>query len=342
MTTNTWQLVDILQPLVHSVTVVHPPEVKAIVRARVMTDKIAARILAQLHAADLLPAVWVPPRDVREVRSLVAGRQKMVRLSTRAKNSLHALLHARQIPLPEVKDPFHPSVRDWWEALPLSLLERTRLLNELDTLDFAKAQLARYEETLAQLAAEDERVPLLVQLPGISVLGAMTILGAIGAIERFPTAKKLVGYSGLCSQVHDSGQKRWTGSITKRGRRDLRRVMVDAAHKAAKVHGHWKEQFERLAPRIGRPKAFVAIARKMLVAVWHILTKAVADKHADPEQVARAFFAHAYKVGVDRLPEGLSAREYVRFQLDQLEIGQELTHFMWGKKRIKLPRSPGT
>ena len=72
----------------------------------------------------------------------------------------------------------------------------------------------------------------------------------------------------------------------------------------------------------------MAIARKMLVAVWHILTKEIPDKHADPEQVARAFFSHAYKVGIKRLPGGLSAREYVRLQLDQLEIGQELTHFM--------------
>lgn len=84
-----------------------------------------------------------------------------------------------------------------------------------------------------------------------------------------------------------------------------------------------KEPFERLAPRIGRPKAFVAIARKTLVAVWHILSKAVTGKHADPEQAACAFFAHAYRVGVRNLPEGLSATAYTRAQLDRLQIGKE-------------------
>ena len=69
MTTNTWQLVDMLKPQAHSVLVVHPPEVKAIVKARVMTDKMAARILAKFQAAKLLPAVWVPPVEVREMRS---------------------------------------------------------------------------------------------------------------------------------------------------------------------------------------------------------------------------------------------------------------------------------
>src|SRR5690606_15795919 len=281
MTTNTWQMVDILEPFVHSVTVVHPPEVKAIVKARVMTDKKAARILAQLLAAGLLPAVWVPPQDVREVRSLVAGRRRMAGLSTKAKNTLHAILHAHHLPPPaDVKDIFHPKVRVWWLALPLSPVEMTRVHVELDTLDFALRQRERYETTLSQLAAQDERIPLLTQLPGIGLIGAMTILGAVGVIERFPTAEKLVGYAGLGAQVHDSGQTRWTGRITKSGRRDLRRVMVDAAMHAVKMKGHWRDVYERLKPRLGRPKALVAVARKLLIAVWHVLTKAVADRFA--------------------------------------------------------------
>jgi len=109
MTTNTWTMADLLEPHVHSVTVVHPPEFKAIVKARVMTDKKAARVLARLHAAGLLPAVWVPPKEVRELRSLVAGRRRMVTMATRAKNTLHAVLHTHQIfPPEEVKDMFHP------------------------------------------------------------------------------------------------------------------------------------------------------------------------------------------------------------------------------------------
>ena len=182
----------------HSVTVVHPPEVKAIVKARVMTDKKAARVLAQLHAARLLPPVWVPPQAVREIRSLVAGRRRMVGLAVRAKNTLHAVLHTHQLSPPaEVKDIFHPKVREWWEGLPLSTVQMTRVASELDTLAFAIRQRQRFEQALGELAAGDERVPLLTQLPGISLIGAMTILGAVGVIGRFPSASKLVGYAGL-------------------------------------------------------------------------------------------------------------------------------------------------
>lgn len=93
MTTNTFQLYDELLPHVHSVTVVHPPHVALITRAQVMTDKIAARTLARLHAARLLPEVWVPPDEVRDHRVLVAQRAKMMRLATQARNRLHAVLH---------------------------------------------------------------------------------------------------------------------------------------------------------------------------------------------------------------------------------------------------------
>lgn len=69
-----------------TLTVVHSPHVALITRAQVMTDKIPARTLANLHAVGLLPSVWIPPLDVRDHRALVAQRAKMVRLSTQAKN----------------------------------------------------------------------------------------------------------------------------------------------------------------------------------------------------------------------------------------------------------------
>ncbi len=107
-------------------------------------------------------------------------------------------------------------------------------------------------------ALADERVPFLVQLPGISTIGALTILAAIGPIERFPRAKGLVGYAGLGGRVHDSGQTHSGGKITKRGRRDLRHVMVGAAQVAARTDDFWKSEFERLEPRLGRSKALAS------------------------------------------------------------------------------------
>jgi len=337
MTTNTWAMVDALEEHVLSVTVVHPPHVALITRAQVMTDRKAALTLAQLHAAGLLPPVWVPPPEVRDLRALVAQRFKMVRLSSQAKNRLHSLLHRHRIPAPEDLDLFAEETRPWWEELPISAIERVRVQCDLDTLAFAGEQRLRLESCIAELAAADPRVPLLIQLPGIGLIVSVTILAAVGDITRFPAAEKLVGYAGLGARVHDSGESRRTGRITKAGRRDLRSVMIEAAHSAARTHPHWKAELRRLEPRLGRKKAIVAIARKLLVAVWHVLTEEAADRYAVDLKVAHAFFAFAYRVGVRNLPDGLSAKAFVRQQLDRLGLGKELTEFQWGGKTVRLP-----
>jgi transposase len=338
MTTNAFQLYDDLLPYVHSVTLVHPPHVRLITRAQVMTDKMAALVLARLHAAGLLPPVWVPPLEVRDQRALVAHRAKMVRLSTQAKNRLHAVLHRYHLPLPE-GHLFTADHHDRWLSLDVTPVERVRIQSNLDTLAFAQSQIALFEETLTALAAQDERVLLLIQLPGIGLITAMTLLAAIGDISRFPTAKKLVGYSGLASRVHDSGQSRRTGRMTKAGRRDIRAAMTEAAHTASRTHPHWKAELARLEPRLGHNKAIGAIARKLLVAVWHVLSKGCADRFADPDLIARKLLRHTYRLGRTHRPDGQTAAQYVRQQLDCLGLGADLTAIRYGSQTIALPPS---
>lgn len=338
MTTNAFQLYDDLSPYAYSVTLVHPPHVKLITQAQVMTDNIAASRLACLHAVGLLPPVWVPPPEVRDHRALVAQRTKMTRLSTQAKNRLHAVLHRHHLP-PTEGGLFTADKRDWWLTLPVSPLERVRIQCDLDTLAFAQSQLDLLEDALVMLAVQDERMILLIQLPGIGLIIAVTLLAAIGDISRFPTDKHLVGYSGLGTRVHDSGQKRRTGRITKAGRRDIRAAMVEAAHTAVRTHPHWRAELARLEPRLGKNKAIVAIARKLLVAVWHVLNEGCADRFAEPTLVARKLLAYAERLGKANRPAGQTRAEYVREQLDRLGIGADLQVIRRGKRIITLPPS---
>jgi transposase len=339
MTTNAYQLYDDLLPHVHSVTLVHPPHVALITRAQVMTDKIAARTLAKLLAVGLLPSIWIPPSEVRDHRALVAQRAKMVRLSTQAKNRLHAVLHRHHF-LPPAGMFFDPDMHQWWLELDISALELARVRCDLDTLTFAQAQIHLLEETMLTLAVQDERDVRLLHLPGVGLITAMTLLAAIGDISRFAQAKNLVGYAGLGARVHDSGQTHRTGGITKAGRRDIRAAMIEVAHTAARTHPRWRAELARLEPRLGKNKAIVAIARKLLVAVWHILSYGCPDRFADPERVARKLLKLANRLGPARRPPGQTAVQYVRYHLDRLGLGAELTSFPWGKtRRIALPPS---
>src|SRR5262249_27224293 len=149
----------------------------------------------------------------------------------------------------------------------------------------AEAELLR----LSTAAPWAEEAAFLVQLPGVGALTAMVLLAAIGEIGRFPSAKKLVGYSGLGASGPASGPTRRTGGVTQQGRRELRAVVVEAAWVAVRRHPHWRAEFARLAARLGERKAVVAVARKLLVAVWHVLTERVADRRAEAEAVARKF-----------------------------------------------------
>jgi len=115
--------------------------------------------------------------------------------------------------------------------------------------------------------------------------------------------------------------------------------MVNAANHAVEHHIPWKKELERLEPHLGRSKAIVAIARKLLVAVWHVLSKEVADRFADPREMASSFLRYAYRVGVRNLTDKQPVLTFTRDQLDRLGVGKDLKKIPWGSKRIKLPPS---
>lgn len=102
-TSNAWLLYDQLEPVVGSVTVAHPLAVKLIAAARVKTDSRDTIKLAHLLAANLVPAVWVPPVQVRELRALVSHRKRLVNQRTPVRNRLHAVLHRHNLTLPPGK-----------------------------------------------------------------------------------------------------------------------------------------------------------------------------------------------------------------------------------------------
>jgi transposase len=336
---NAWQIYDQVVPLVASVTVAHPLLVKAISTAKVKTDARDSTTLARLLAAGLIPAVWVPPPHVRDLRMLLAHRQRLIRQRTQTQNRLHSVLHAHQLLPPDGHSPFAANQRAWWKSLPLSALERLRVQQDLLLLDQLDPLVMELDAQLVQLSTTEPwaaQTPFLIQLPGIGVINALTLLAAIGDISRFASAKKLVGYSGLGAGVHASGQTYQTGRITKQGRRELRTTMIEAAWVAVEHHPHWKTQFERLTRSIGKRKAIVAIARKLLVAVWHILTEQVADCHADPVQVAGTFLRWAAKKRPATSPR-LARKAFVRQMLDQIGVGAELEQFSYGGQVHVLP-----
>ena len=129
----------------------------------------------------------------------------------------------------------------------------------------------------------DDRVKLLITIPGIGELLGLTIASEIGDIARFPSAGKLVGYSGLTPTIKQSGQSSRTGRLSKAGPDTLRWAAVEASQQAWRPNNPWHELYTDIKRRHGKANpAKAAVARKILIAAWHILSRDQPFKPAAP------------------------------------------------------------
>jgi transposase len=229
-----------------------------------------------------------------------------------AKNRLRGVLFRFNLPAPpgDVASSDH---RAWWQTMSLNPVERLRVQHDLATLDHLAGQITEVNASLAQLSVcipWSEDVPFLLQMPGIGLVSTMTILSAIGDTTRFPTPKHLVGYAGLGAGVRSSGQTLRSGPITKSGRGESRRTLIQVAWAATRYPPYWRECFGRLTPHKGPQKAIPIIARKILVVIWLVLTQRTTDRNAGPAQVERAFLKWAtnYRLATS---QGLSRTQFV-------------------------------
>ena len=333
-TTNVWDIFDIVQPLVGHVVVAHAGGVGQIAEARVKTDKEDVKRLIRLLIADILPEVWVPPQPVRELRGLISYRQRLVKTGAVFRNRLQSLLHSHNLVLPEEG----LLSQAWWARQEkISALEKLQLGQEIALLEQIEKYKAEVDQELAKQSLGEtwgRDAVRLLQLPGMGVVIAMTVLAAIGDIHRFESAAKLVGYSGLGAGVHDSGQEHIEKRITKSGRKELRWAMIEAAWRAVRMSPYWKEQYEKFFHRMRREsQAIVVVARKLLVAVWHVLSKEETDEHASEEELAYKMLLWSWSLS-EETRQGLTYKQFAKYALMRLGVQTDITRIV----RKNVPR----
>ena len=146
----------------------------------------------------------------------------------------------------------------------------------LALIDVLDEQITACERELRELGAKHRYIPLLMSCPGIGWVLAFTIASEIGDIERFPSPRKLVGYTGLCPRVYQSGESDRRGPLSKMGPRYLRWALIEATTHASR-HPAYCERYERTKRRLGKQRgprvAQVDLARRLAEAIWHMLTR---------------------------------------------------------------------
>ncbi len=274
-TANALAIARIIEPHVRRVVLANPKAVRETSR-RAKTDKIDAKVLAQLLAVGFLDRVWAPDEAARTRRQLISRRGAMVRQRTREKNQIHAVLQRQLVKRPPMSDVFGVKGRVWLaeqvDGLPLD--ERLTVGAGLRQIDFTEAELAELDKILAADALSDPDAMRLMTLPGVSAVTAIALLAAIGDIGRFKTPRHLVGYLGLDPRVRQSGNEPARhGRISKQGPGDVRGLLVEAAWHAARTVGPLRAFHSRLAARRGANIATVAVARKLVIITWHVLSR---------------------------------------------------------------------
>jgi transposase len=258
---------DLLEDVGIPAHMAHPRANKAIASARVKNDAVDAKTLAQLLRTGLLPEAWIAPPEVRDARRLVRMRTAMVRIRSRLKNQIHALLADRGLH-PEGSDIFAGDLTRMTEQLPAVVRQRAeanlRLIEELDEeVDVADAQIHK-------LFARDERVRRLLPIPGVGIITGAIVVAEVGDIDRFPAARQFASWCGLTPTEHSSAENIRRGHITKQGSRWLRWVLVEAA-----VHAYRNHELSRwqtaIANRRGDKIARVALARRIATLCFHAL-----------------------------------------------------------------------
>src|SRR5215211_2298029 len=195
-TTNAWHVYDLLAPLVERVVVANPIKVKQIAQARVKTDIRDTLILARLLAANLVPDVWVPPAHVREMRQLLSQRRQLVETHTQILNRMHSVANRHHLKHERGKR-FNEKTTGWQKDKRLSKLEQFQLELEMENRAYIEKQISRIGKEVAKMSHQKpwaESMTYLMQLPGFGVITGMTVLAAIGEIQRFETPRHLASY----------------------------------------------------------------------------------------------------------------------------------------------------
>lgn len=244
------------------------------------TDKDDARRLAQLYALGQLPTVTVPPKPIREWRTLIATRQALVQRRVAVQNRIRALLLAQGRAMPvghrawtaaglaELESSARPleqcgPAELWRGLLHLALVEYRQVVALSDQLE---AQLDQQAKTHAE-------VQRLQTIPGVGPRTAEAVVAYLGDPHRFRSGKQVSAYGGLVPRQYQSGQTDRRGRITKRGPALLRKLLVECAWAMLRYNAWARAVYLRLTQggKTRRKTAVVALARKLLVRCWALL-----------------------------------------------------------------------
>jgi transposase len=244
-------------------------EIRRRARWRQKTDRKDAELILDLMLHDEFPRLHRPAVQSREVMRMLRYRQKLTKIRTMSKNSLQAL--AMQTGLAKRSQLFSKAGQQELRAAVMSPAMQWQCDHWLQLLEPLNQQLLETMIWLKAQSTNDVCVKRLRTHPGIGLLTALCIVHTLQPVSRFRNQRKVTAYGGFDPLIRRSADRTVYLGISKAGSRLLRYLMVEAAHTAIRYDEDLKCFYKRLAERRGRPKAKVAVARKLLIRAYIML-----------------------------------------------------------------------
>jgi transposase len=275
-------LVRLLEPLAERIVLAHPKKLRVIAESTRKSDKIDARLLAEFLALDMIPQAYRPTPRQREHRVLVRHRCYLQRRITSIRNKIRRILSDYNGDRPDL---FTGEGLAYLAQVKLSESDRFAVEQLLAEFEFQHDQLKKLAAALKKFiakapVAEAEARELLGSIPGVGSVTTEVVLSELADPKRFRSAKCAVSYAGMAPGQRESAGKKKDLHIERTGSKMLRWVLVEAAWQLVRRTGRWRVTFERLSARIGRKKAIVAIARRLLVVMMALLKSGQPYRHA--------------------------------------------------------------
>ena len=269
-------LAERLREFGHEPIVVDPGRTKAIGSAKIKHDKLDARILAELCAADLLAVVEPPTEEQRHSRMSVVARDGLVRSRVRLVNMVRGMLDSEGFEVRKCSlDTFVKKATECWEELPEEMASALEPL--ITAIHMLTEQIAHCDSRLAEAVSKDDDAKLLMTTPGVGPVVVAYFMMAVRDPGRFRSGRQVGAYLGLVPSLYQSGLTFRRGRITKRGNSAARWALCCAANVllGPKMRGDCalREWGLRLVERLGRKKAVTAVARKLAVVMWAMWKK---------------------------------------------------------------------
>jgi transposase len=244
------------------------------------TDRDDALKLARLSAMNTLSEVHLPSRVVRQWRSLIQYRQKLVACRTAVKNRIRSIFDREGMTMPSGHSGWTRRHVAELAVLSRPMIEcgfddlwRGELAEELEHLGRLGDSLKRVESSLDRLAQFDARVARLRTIPGVGARLAEMVVAVIDDPHRFKSGKEIASYVGLTPRQFQSGDSDRHGGISGRGHKDLRKLLVEVSWLGLRHNERMRTVYERVCRGVRTRKkiAIVAVARRLLIWCWAML-----------------------------------------------------------------------